>query len=159
MSSFSLNQTGQAGDITAGMPPADYVNYPYIEWYSQQNGRVVIELEPAQVKVIGQPIPACESDPIDRAEQAANMRTFLAGLGSGAQAPLKDTTIHSDPAFTHWVLLEGKVVGEAHSVEDEGGGISFAFVRLFGMDDLAEFGTIETQRLRHKSDWDPNSGR
>src|SRR5205823_4801150 len=31
-----------------------YSDYPYIEWYSDTNGRVVLELDPSQVEVIGQ---------------------------------------------------------------------------------------------------------
>lgn len=49
-------QNGQVGDITAGLKVNDtypYVNYPYIEWYSEENGRVVLELEPSQIKIIG----------------------------------------------------------------------------------------------------------
>lgn len=30
-----------------------YTPYPYVEWYSETNGRVVLELEPFQVEVIG----------------------------------------------------------------------------------------------------------
>ncbi|MCX5646696.1 MAG: hypothetical protein NTZ17_18770 [Phycisphaerae bacterium] len=72
MDGIAPQQTGKVGDITAGLPPVDYVNYPYIEWYSDENGRVVIELEPVQVEVIGTPIPACESDPISREQQKRN---------------------------------------------------------------------------------------
>lgn len=80
MQGFSVHQTGRTGDITAGREPVDYVNYPYIEWYSHENGRVLIELEPVQVEVIGQPIPAEESDPISRKEQQENMAEFLCGV-------------------------------------------------------------------------------
>lgn len=80
MQGFSVHQTGRMGDITAGREPVDYVNYPYIEWYSHENGRVLIELEPVQVEVIGQPIPAEESDPISRKEQQENMAEFLCGV-------------------------------------------------------------------------------
>lgn len=73
---FAIRQTGKVGDITAGLPPCDYVDYPYIEWYGNENGRVVLELEPIQVEVIGHPIPVCESDPINRKEQAENMAGF-----------------------------------------------------------------------------------
>ena len=82
MEDFALQQTGKVGDITAGLPPADYVNYPYIEWYSDENGRVLIELEPAQVEVIGTPIPACESDPISRDQQKQNMAEFLGDVAA-----------------------------------------------------------------------------
>ena len=80
MQCLSFRQTGKVGDITAGLPPQDYVSYPYIEWYGDENGRVVLELEPDQIKVIGNPIPACESDPISRQKQAQNMIDFLRGL-------------------------------------------------------------------------------
>jgi hypothetical protein len=52
MEGLSLHQTGKVGDITAGLPPQDYVSYPYIEWYGEENGRVVIELEPGSVSII-----------------------------------------------------------------------------------------------------------
>ena len=77
MKHFALRQTGQVGDITAGLPPHDYASYPYIEWYSEQNGRVVLELKCEQIAVIGTPIPACESDPVSREEQQNNMTDFL----------------------------------------------------------------------------------
>lgn len=77
MESFDNNQDGNVGDITAGLPPADYVKYPYIEWYSDANGRVVLELDPEQVEVIGTPIPAIESDPVDRSHQNDLINGFL----------------------------------------------------------------------------------
>ena len=70
---FATHQTGKVGDITAGLPPRDYGATPYIEWYSDQNGRVVLELAPEQLEVIGTPIPACESDPISTQDQQENM--------------------------------------------------------------------------------------
>ncbi|MGD0572901.1 MAG: DUF2958 domain-containing protein [Sedimentisphaerales bacterium] len=82
MDGLASHQTGKTGDITAGLPPKDYVDYPYIEWYSNENGRVVIELEPLQIEVVGTPIPALESDPVSRREQAGNMASFLCGLAS-----------------------------------------------------------------------------
>ena len=87
MEGFALHQTGNVGDITAGLPPQDYVEYPYIEWYSEANGRVVLELEKSQVELLTQPIPACESDPIRRKEQAENMAGFLCGLASELGVP------------------------------------------------------------------------
>ena len=154
MRGFGLEQHGNVGDITAGLPPQDYTDYPYIEWYSEENGRVVIELEPDQVKVIGKSIPACESDPISRQEQGSNMAEFLAGLSQGLRVPAilvqKAPQMPSDPQFTHWVVQDAQVIGEAHSVEAESGGISFAFVRLFAMPEMAEYGSIESEKLRPK---------
>lgn len=37
--------------IAAGELYYPYVEYPYIEWYSDENGRVVLELDPSQVEV------------------------------------------------------------------------------------------------------------
>ncbi len=87
MESFSTLQKGKVGDMTAGLPPADYVTYPYLEWYGEDNGRVVIELEPSQVEVIGRPIPPQESDPISRLEQTRNMDNWLGELAQTLQIP------------------------------------------------------------------------
>jgi len=85
--SIALHQTGKVGDITAGLPPNDYGSVPYIEWFSHENGRVVIELEPVQVEVIGTPIPAIESDPISREDQNRNMSEFLGSLAQEMNIP------------------------------------------------------------------------
>jgi hypothetical protein len=50
---FAQRQTGKAGDITAGLPPNDCGSTCYIEIYSDQNGRIILELEPVQIEVIG----------------------------------------------------------------------------------------------------------
>ena len=84
---FARHQTGKVGDITAGREPVEYVNYGYIEWYGHENGRVVIELQPVQIEVIGTPIPAIESDPISREEQNRNMAEFLGGLAQELNIP------------------------------------------------------------------------
>ncbi len=69
MEGFSSMQTGDVGDITAGLPPHDYGRSPYLEWYGDDNGRIVLELEPQQVQVIGKPIPACEPGAVSRDRQ------------------------------------------------------------------------------------------
>jgi len=84
---FARHQTGNVGDITAGLPPNDYGNRPYVEWFSNENGRIVLELEPVQVEVIGRPIPAIESDPISRKEQRRNMTEFLGSLAQEINIP------------------------------------------------------------------------
>jgi hypothetical protein len=73
-------QTGVVGDITAGLPPHDYGQSPYVEWYGDDNGRCVVELDPSQVEIIGKPIPWMESFPVDRKQQGQNMMNFIAGL-------------------------------------------------------------------------------
>jgi hypothetical protein len=80
---FVAVQTGVVGDITAGLPPHDYGQSPYIEFYGNENGRVVVELDPIQVEVIGKPIPYNTTKPVDRKVQGANMMTFIAGLIGG----------------------------------------------------------------------------
>jgi hypothetical protein len=58
MDGMAVEQMGEAGDITAGLPvngQYPYVAYPYIEWYSEYNGRVVLELDPSQVAVVEPP--------------------------------------------------------------------------------------------------------
>ena len=84
---FARHQTGRAGDITAGLPPFDYGREPYIEWFGEENGRIVLELEPAQIEVIGTPIPAIESDPISREEQRRNMAEFLGSIAQEMDIP------------------------------------------------------------------------
>lgn len=79
---FAFKQTGVVGDMTAGLPPHDFGNKPSFEWYGNENGRVVIELQPHQVQVIGTPIPAAESFPISRQQQSENMARFLSTLAS-----------------------------------------------------------------------------
>ena len=51
MKDFAFVQEGEVGDITAGLPPYPYVKYPYIEWYSKLNGRVVLELDEDQIEI------------------------------------------------------------------------------------------------------------
>jgi hypothetical protein len=87
MEGFSKLQKGNVGDMTAGRVPRDYVGYPYFEWYSDNDGRIVIELEPEQVEILTPPIPACESDPVSRRQQAENMANFLCGIASACGIP------------------------------------------------------------------------
>lgn len=89
MEGFSKLQKGNAGDMTAGREPCDYgaPGDAYIEWYSEDNGRVVIELGTNQVELLTQPIPACESDPLSRKQQVENMANFLCGIASACGIP------------------------------------------------------------------------
>ena len=54
MKGFAEHQTGVVGDMTAGLPPRDYANYPHLEWYGDENGRVVLDLRSDQVEVLVQ---------------------------------------------------------------------------------------------------------
>jgi hypothetical protein len=154
MAGFALKQTGDTGDITAGREPRDYVAYPYLEWYSKENGRVVVELDQDQVLVIGRPIPACESDPIPREQQAQHMARFLADVsnGAGVLAIAPGQRIQSDPSFSHWVIKDDRIIGEAREVQPTGNGSCLAYVRLFGAPDMSEYGSIQRRNLRAKDD-------
>ena len=77
---YMEKQIGKVGDITAGLYPQDYATYPYIEWYSEQNGRVVLEFDKEQMELLTKPIPADKTKPISRKEQHQNMMEFLTGL-------------------------------------------------------------------------------
>jgi hypothetical protein len=101
MDGLSPRQTGKVGDITAGLPPKDYADYPYIEWYSDDNGRVLIELEAHQIEVIGTPIPACESDPISRDQQDRNMAEFLGDLAADLDLPKERAVCISPSRVIH----------------------------------------------------------
>jgi hypothetical protein len=101
MDGFASEQTGKAGDITAGLPPYDYGTTPYVEWFGEENGRVVIELQPTQVEVIGTPIPARESYPISREQQRCNMAEFLGDIASELNLPAERVIcVGSDEAVT-----------------------------------------------------------
>lgn len=81
MNGFSEKQEGSTGDITAGLYPYDYVKGRcYIEWYSRENGRVVIELEQDQVQIIGTPIPTDKCEPVSRKDQDENLNEFMSEL-------------------------------------------------------------------------------
>src|SRR5262249_27486528 len=78
-------QTGDVGDITAGLPPRDYVDYPYVEWYGRENGRVVLELGPDEVEVIGQPLPWQETERVDIEKTEELLANYLAGMVSSLE--------------------------------------------------------------------------
>ncbi len=90
METFSARQTGKVGDITAGLPPQDYSTYPYVEFYSNENGRVVLELEASQIEVIGTPLPFAEQEPVSRVEQHRNMAEFMTQLAQGMNVGVRE---------------------------------------------------------------------
>jgi hypothetical protein len=84
MDGFVTLQAGDAGDITAGLPPHDYTQHPYIEWYGP-NGRVVIEPAPDEVEVLGEPIPWDQTEPIDPGRQDELLAGFVASLAAALE--------------------------------------------------------------------------
>jgi hypothetical protein len=149
LESFSQVQTGEVGDMTAGLPPQDYVAYPYFEWYSEANGRVVLELEPEQVEVVGKPIPACESDPVSREKQQQNMAAFLGGMAQELGLP-PGRTICVGAATVSRPAQEGTARKQPHRMQlltkeirgklpplggqDSKGGKAVAYVKFFTPD-------------------------
>ena len=143
---FAEHQTGKVGDMTAGLPPADYVaGYCYLEWYGDANGRVVIELETVHVEVIGTPIPVIESDPISREEQNRNMAGFLGGLAQELNIPNEraicvggDTVVKADKRAANnkirgMKLLPDEIRKKLPPLysQDGKGGKTIAYVKYF----------------------------
>jgi hypothetical protein len=81
------------------------------------------------------------------------MANFLAGMSQEAGVPAiaPAQRLVSDPDFTHWIVAEGHVMGEARNVEPGRSGTCFAYVRLFYMPECAEYGTVESKHLRKKA--------
>ena len=161
---FVSHQTGKAGDITAGLPPYDYGREPYIEIYSHQNGRIVLELEPAQIEVIGTPIPAIESDPISRKQQNRNMAEFLGGLARAINLPAERaicvggaTVVKADKRATHnkirgMKLLPCKIREKLPGLggQDGHGGQAIAFAKCFTPDSSFTWYITEGSPVRDK---------
>jgi hypothetical protein len=146
MEGFSTVQKGNVGDMTAGLLPQDYGDSPYFELYSDQNGRIVIELEPGQIEILTPPIPFCESDPIDRNKQAQNMANFLCGLASDFGLPQSNVIAVGNTAAVEKakiVLANDKIRGmkllpnEIREIlpplyaQDGKGGKEIAYVKFF----------------------------
>ena len=148
MEGFCILQTGTAGDMTAGLPPHDYgqPGEGYIEWYSDDNGRVVLEFSSDQIEILTPPIPFCESDPIDRNKQAQNMAKFLCGLASDLNIPQSNVIAAGDTEAVEkakQALANDKVRGmkllpkEIREIlpplyaQDGKGGKAIAYVKFF----------------------------
>jgi hypothetical protein len=149
MEGFSKLQKGKVGDMTAGRPPQDYVNYGYFEWYSEDNGRCVLELEPRQIELLTQPIPVMESEPHDRKQQAENMAQFLGGMAEAIGIPQENAiAVGNTIAVEHAkkVLANDKIRGikllpkeirdtlPALYSQDGKGGQAIAYVKFFTPD-------------------------
>lgn len=92
MEGFLKVQKGEVGDITAGLPPRPYVDYPYVEWYTEENGRVVLELDPGQIKVIEGPAWTPEkSEDFDTEKKTTSQvqfADFVKGINKAAGCPV-----------------------------------------------------------------------
>lgn len=168
MQGFSAAQKGQAGDITAGLPPCDYGSEGscYVEWYGQENGRVVIELDTEQVELLTPPIPACESDPISRRQQAENMASFLSSMAEAMGIPSANTIVVGDTAAVEHakkVLANNKIRGmtllptEIRDIlpplyaQDGKGGKAIAHVKFFTPDSNWTWYATEGESIQDES--------
>lgn len=97
MNGFASHQTGRVGNMTAGLPPQDHAPYPYLEWFSDKNGRVVLELRKDQLKVIGTPIPYTQTEPISQEEQTRNMAEYLTNLAEAIDVANKTEKNNGKP--------------------------------------------------------------
>ena len=158
MDGMAVRQTGKVGDITAGLPPHDYGRSPYIEWYGEDNGRVVIELYPSQVKVIGQPMPAMESYPNSREQQSRNMSEFLGQIAQEMNVPAEGILCVGlkqppSPASAGCMeLLTDEVCRQLPPLngQDGKGGEAVAYVKFF---------TPDSSWTWYATEFDPVDGR
>jgi hypothetical protein len=162
---FAQHQTGNVGDITAGLPPNDYGSTPYIEWFSHENGRVVLELEPVQIEVIGRPIPAIESDPISREQQKHNMAAFLGSLAQEMNIPAEraicisgETVVKADKRAANnkirgMKLLPYKIRERLPSLggQDGKGGKAVAYAKCFSPSSSWSWYITEGSPVRDKN--------
>jgi hypothetical protein len=130
MQGFSAEQVGTVGDITAGFEPQDYVRYPYFEWYSEANGRVVLELEPYQVDVIGKRVPPENAEPISRDAQARRMANFLSQLATG-RARAETASPPCNPKGMQLLTKEIRKKLPPLGAQDGLGGKAVAYLKLF----------------------------
>lgn len=152
MHGLNQRQTGRAGDITAGREPHDYGRHPYVEWYGDENGRVVIEAPPEAVEVIGEPVPWQAEAPVSRQQQDEQLTSFVMGMARdlSTRDQSDETPGMDDPSFSHWVVENGMIVGEAREIEPIDGAICIAYVRLFQRPEMAGCGRIATDQLQPK---------
>lgn len=153
MGGFKLQQTGDAGDITAGLAPFDYGLTPYIEWYSEENGRVVLEPRADQVTVLGSPLRVPGLEPICRNHQSDLFTRWTAGLARAAGVPISihgfDVPAPADGEWTHWVTLAGENVAEACLLRDVDDESVLAAIRLLPSGQTAR-GIVVRSNLRVK---------
>jgi len=59
--------------------------------------------------------------------------------------------IPNDPNFSHYLVEGDRIIGEAKDVETESGELSFAYIKLWGMEEFAEYGTVKSSNLVAKN--------
>lgn len=144
MEDFCRWQIGKVGDMTAGLPPEDYVSGQcYLEWYSNENGRVVIELEQNQVELLTMPISVHDSEPISRKQQNQNMTEFLGKIAHAMKIPEENaicidskTVIKTNNKIRGMKLLTQEIRKKLPPLyaQDGKGGKAIAYLKLFTPD-------------------------
>jgi hypothetical protein len=81
--------TDHAAKIAAGEPYYPYTDYPYLEWYSD-NGRVVLELDPSQIRVIRPEIPPTEKSPQELVQDRKNRKKAFGNFMTGMVRDLSE---------------------------------------------------------------------
>lgn len=143
MQDFSTRQIGKAGDMTAGKPPQDYSMTPYFEWYSDENGRVVIELENNQVELLTVPIPFCQLEPASRQQQSQNITEFLRKVAHAMKIPPEkaifvdgNQIVRANDKIPGMKLLPREIRNKLPPLyaQDGKGGKAIAYLKLFTPD-------------------------
>ena len=85
------------------------MDYPYIEWYSEANGRVVLELEPSQLEVVhGEAATVSEKTPSELVRDRA--KTYLGDghlfIGHGQRASDESRKQDGDGTFPVGLTVE-----------------------------------------------------
>ena len=75
--------------IEAQIPFYPYVEYPYIEWYSEANGRVVLELDHSQV-MIARGLLSREKTPSELFDDAWRRKPEMITFFGGVERPSSD---------------------------------------------------------------------
>jgi hypothetical protein len=70
-----------------------YVDYPYLEWYSD-NGRVVLELDPSQITVIRPETPPEKKSPQELAQDRKNRAKAFGNFMTGMLRDLSEENRH-----------------------------------------------------------------
>ncbi len=118
LGSFAARQTGVAGDITASRKvkvpdipmdqigeynaakkpfPWHWANSLYLEWFSETNGRVVIESASYELKIVGE--PAWEMTPEEEESQRRANGEAMTGFMEQLAGAAADAEAHEDPEW------------------------------------------------------------
>lgn len=81
-------------------PYYPYVDYPYVEWYSEENGRVVLELDPSQVMIV-RGLRRRKKTPSEAFDEAWRRRPRAITFFGGAEPSSADTEDEDERGCAH----------------------------------------------------------